>query len=1054
MAYEDSDPKNPPRPLPETTKTGDEGLVEIGKDDLVLREKRRIGDYLAYQTQEVYKNEYPIKGGTTPLKLTTATGNPAPISDNDINAVKTYMDTFGEASSQVARTAFESLSDSGLLDTDTRFLIKKGKSDSTAKTGTQLFREVDEMGGKAEVPRRLDVVMLANNRFNADNPAFVGGQKEGTGNSLGSLIVQPSLGTHVPQKFPKAVDGGQFVAIPIEKLRNFGLITMLEASGEVNVPTNLANPDEIMAASGGGLVPGLARLGQKIPTTRFDGVKILNAVEPTFKKAIRDEEPSGVPVLSYGNVNNPLVPFNGLIAASSISSAAVLSLGVVAMVKSLYVTVNGLDEAAKQVTGNGFLQTAPRQPSEDRRLRLGNYYGKQDNTATFRAFRDDIALDLVLTKFAYFECVNRGIDVFFNAENTSTGASVLGSTTSVLQNHGYYNVVFRNLVRSTSDLVLGLVKTAINEKSAFSVDPNLGSGSPVSDTVTNVLAFIKLMNDSKVLKFMNILALIGESSFLAEDFDNSPVDNIIDVVTDETGKMIPKIGVLHMKNRLSDNFGNKVAWGTSTSKSMYLLPTQVKVAAVRYDGDGSRFAAQSPDRGFKSTEGNRFLQDDVKKMEDYLEADYMPFYFHDLRTNEIISFKAFLDSIADNYNVDYSESEGYGRIGKVLTYKNTQRSINLSFSIVATNTEDFDEMWYKVNKLITLLYPQYTQGRTLQFGQDSFIQPFSQLPAASPLIRLRLGDIFKSNYNKFDLARIFGIGSADFFLEGTTLRQQRMDTNRQRLENARSDVQGRMERGEWRPGEQALLAANYTPGARRGPAPRQTTYQRQPTGSAPEAARTRAQREQQADLNIVSSLPVRIMQVENIQMPRGGGEGIAIQVVNPVGTEQQGTFIVPRANLSIIDAEVTRLAAEQIGTPTDEPDSSQQDREAILDFFAPDGESPNPVFKSFETVRGRGLAGFIRSFNMDIDNSIQWETIGLNNRAPKLLRVSLTFDPIHDLAPGIDHNGYNTAPVYNVGSWLKNSTRDGSAAELNTREIEYREGTKVTTTRNGTRGSS
>lgn len=91
---------------------------------------------------------------------------------------------------------------------------------------------------------------------------------------------------------------------------------------------------------------------------------------------------------------------------------------------------------------------------------------------------------------------------------------------------------------------------------------------------------------------------------------------------------------------------------------------------------------------------------------------------------------------------------------------------------------------------------------------------------------------------------------------------------------------------------------------------------------------------------------------------------------------------------------------------------------------------------------------------MDIDNSIQWETVGLNNRAPKLLRVSISFDPIHDLSPGLDHNGYNTAPVYNVGRWLKQSTRDGSAAELDTRDIEYREGTKVTTTRNGTRGSS
>ena len=39
-----------------------------------------------------------------------------------------------------------------------------------------------------------------------------------------------------------------------------------------------------------------------------------------------------------------------------------------------------------------------------------------------------------------------------------------------------------------------------------------------------------------------------------------------------------------------------------------------------------------------------------------------------------------------------------------------------------------------------------------------FIQPFSQVMGATPLIRLRVGDVIKSNYSKFNLARMFGIG--------------------------------------------------------------------------------------------------------------------------------------------------------------------------------------------------------------------------------------------------------------------------------------------------------
>ena len=39
----------------------------------------------------------------------------------------------------------------------------------------------------------------------------------------------------------------------------------------------------------------------------------------------------------------------------------------------------------------------------------------------------------------------------------------------------------------------------------------------------------------------------------------------------------------------------------------------------------------------------------------------------------------------------------------VKIYKNTTRSIGLSFVIAATSQADFDEMWFKVNKLVTLV---------------------------------------------------------------------------------------------------------------------------------------------------------------------------------------------------------------------------------------------------------------------------------------------------------------------------------------------------------------
>lgn len=1052
MPLDDSDPKVLPRPIPETTKSGDEDTILIGKDDLVVRERKRLGDYLAYQTQKVWKNEYPIREGSELFTTRTSTGNPAPISDVDTNAVSTFIDTFDGDNGQKARAIFESTSESGLLDTDTKFTIKKGKSDSLAKTGTEIYHEINEMGGAAEVPQRIDNILFKNNRFSATKPAFVNGQSEGKGNSVGSLIVQPTLGAHAPRRFGNVVDGDGYTEISIDKLKTFGYRMMLEASGEYHVPSDISDPDSLLEAVAASQMPGLARIGQRVPVSRFDGVKLLNDVEPSFKKTIRDSSLGTKTIMSYGNVNSPLAPFNGLVATTSIASAKLLSLSIATILKSLYLAVDAIENASGKNKGSIF-SDLNNSPSKNRRLRLGSYLGKRDDEAEiYRYYKTNISLDLVDTRYPYFECVNRGIDVFFSVDTNATISENVGSQASkMLENHGYYNVIFRNLIQSTSDLMLNLVKPVTNVLGAYDVDPNVGSvGNEALDMTSNAIGLIKIMNNSKALKFMNIIAMMGEASFLKEDAGIAVMDNILDIESKFETKTTPKLGVLHAKSRLSDTLGNRLAWGSNTIRSMYLLPSHVKTAALRYDGDDTRFAGMTYEKGFKTIDGNRFSSEDVKNMEDYLEADYMPFYFQDLRTNEIIAFHAFLENISDSFDVSYTETEGYGRIGKTMTYKNTDRNISISFLIAATNEDDFSDMWFKINKLITLLYPQYTQGRTLKFGEESFIQPFSQIISASPMIRMRIGDIIKSNYNKFALARLFGISSPDFHLESSSTRASQQANNAERLERLQQEItsiNGRMSNFEWSSGDKVLLRANFTPSSGRGATPRQTTYQRKEGPNTP-SARTQAQREQSRDLVLVSDTSVHVIATEGIQMPRGGGDGIEVRISSPVGEEQQGTFIVPKTALFADQTEVSRMAAARLGFDTDNSTENQMDRDAIHEFFADGGSSPNPIFKSFESVRGRGLAGFIKSLSYDVDNSAIWETTGLNNRAPKLMRFQLQFSPIHDLSPGLEHNGFNIAPLYNVGSVMKNMTRDGSQSELEAREQDYKTNSSLFTKRN------
>ena len=40
--------------------------------------------------------------------------------------------------------------------------------------------------------------------------------------------------------------------------------------------------------------------------------------------------------------------------------------------------------------------------------------------------------------------------------------------------------------------------------------------------------------------------------------------------------------------------------------------------------------------------------------------------------------------------------------------------------------------------------------------------PFSQVPAASPIIRLRIGDLITSNFSTLGLSRMMGVGDPEF----------------------------------------------------------------------------------------------------------------------------------------------------------------------------------------------------------------------------------------------------------------------------------------------------
>lgn len=1055
MSLEDSDPPIfPTRPLPKLTTSNNGNLVDIGRDDLPAPERKRMGDYLALITR---KNQFPIKAGSELITLKTDSGNPVAISDVSTNVEKTFIDTISETGN-MARSLFEKTSDTGLLDTDTAFKIKKGKSDEIYKTGTEYFREIDNKLGDAEIPKRVEAALLSNNRFNESNPALLPDEKETSKrNNLGGLIIQPVLGKHLPKKFSNDGTAEAAEIINIEKLKNFGMITMLQASGEVVIPTDLSNPESIKSSLISG-VPGLARIGQRIPSTRFDGVKIINEAYPTFQKGIRDLTPvGGNAVPSYGSPNNPLAPFAAFGSGASQTSAILMSLTVSSLLRALAVIVNARQTHNLYVANtvdtifNESEVFGDVDSLEIRRSHLGSSEAR-DTSESYIVSKGKLNIDLTNTSNEYFDCLDEGIKEFFGFSGNNGFTRLIQQTATSARNSGYQNTILREIVRSTTDVFLqqlNPIDLKLNTKMDIDKDPSAGNiGLQIAG---NAIDFMNQINNSKLLKFMNILATIGDNVIKAKRVENNNtaysnmnVDDIVDVNTgDEIFGGLANPAVLQMKSKLSDTFGSTLAWNTTTTPSAYLIPQTLIDGATAFDTDPSRYDSIQLLDGDKQIldTSNRLEATFVEKIETQLEASYMPFYFHDLRTNEIISFHAFLESLNDSFSVDYNETDSYGRIGKIRTYKNTNRSITLSFAVVATNEEGFDEMWLKINKLVTLLYPQWTEGRVLEFGTQRFVQPFSQLPKSSPLIRLRVGDIIKSNYSKFELARLFGMGSGnEKFSVNTAAAAAAISRdvlqNRMRFQ---ADERSRMNSGNYTNGDHADLMPNPAStnggGGNRGRTVNVPNLYTRISTTPPVVGRGhRAPQPNVADIAQVSDRTEVVIlgsveqSINAVRQEQQDGRRFKIRFLHPSTLNHtDGQFSVPASSLKPNGIWITQKAQERYpAIEQTEPSTA----DAIEEFF---NKEQNPIVKSFESTKGKGLAGFITSFSFDMDQNTIWNT-ELGSRAPKMLKISIGFEPSHDLNPGIDNNGFMMAPLYNIGKIMNSVARDKSAADL-TNEI-------------------
>ena len=680
-----------------------------------------------------------------------------------------------------------------------------------------------------------------------------------------------------------------------------------------------------------------------------------------------------------------------------------------------------------------------------------------------------------------FSFVWRGLMAFYGINVENTGAPVAKDVLDALMNNiisaGYYATITRGVIRDVeqmSDAILAM--------------PN-----SVTGAISSVIGILNAFFSSKTVTFFITLIKLGDVIVsLKSGAKKYAVDN-----KDTTPENRPG------QSRDVKAGDGRLVWRHSVLPAAFLMPDSFRIATEQFSlpvgtgidayvtgfalrGGASKnkktLVAPNSKNGYNEA-GPRIKREMVEKIENQLECEYMPFYFQDIRTNEIVSFHAFLSSLSDDFSPEYSSVAGYGRVDDVKIWKKTSRSINIQFIVASTSPEDFDIMWVSLNKLLTMIYPTWSKGTSVKSGDRNFIMPMSQIPTATPLVRMRLGDMIKSNYSRFNMARLFGIGeknaeNSSFKIDSiTTTASDSYDKYIKHLDRVK-EIKAQINRVVQMPTgasipffgpiSEAVDAKGNIAGFTDGWEVTLRDNTPATVAAFEDLDEDSGQRDRYQDVSLrsgwvgeidgspyysgagplfaiaaagadLSSSPtrpgykVKLHDKHTAQINTERREEVAAQRENennpelPDPPEFNGEVFLYSEKLTMTSAQIIKAAegrtamegAETVGLTGSKGEG----------FFSPE---KNVVIKSFESTAGRGLAGHITSLSFDYLES-PWE-MDIGSRAPQWLKVNLGFAPIHDIAPGLDSDGFNRAPVYQVGNILNASTGHDIHGRLMTRD--------------------
>ena len=132
----------------------------------------------------------------------------------------------------------------------------------------------------------------------------------------------------------------------------------------------------------------------------------------------------------------------------------------------------------------------------------------------------------------------------------------------------------------------------------------------------------------------------------------------------------------------------------------------------RWKQDQKQYKNGKPEGGGKSIIDlpyNDVTTDMAKKRHQFIHLYHIP-------TKRTMKFKAFITDFKDDYKTDYQKESVFGRSDPIVTYKSTERTITLGFTIPSNDLMEAKFNMWQVNNLIQGLYPTYDTATAFTGG--------------------------------------------------------------------------------------------------------------------------------------------------------------------------------------------------------------------------------------------------------------------------------------------------------------------------------------------------